>query len=344
MRVKTYQVHKFLQPAYCPCQPNHQISFMHALKKTLLLLLGIIAISRSVTAQIKPIIQPHTPATTVRVNSTATRFAFSNAQRVRMDSLLRAYRAKTDSIKKLSPANYQRGMLLLKYQTRQKLSTLLTKEQQQNFQRLSQDTTIVAFDIMSSGSIKQFPFPPPRGYTFTVLPDGTFANCSTLGDANNILVNAIGPSPCGYSDRSYYEIPNGFVLVTKVEEINPDCTSISGRYRFSEGQYESLSFWDFFAPRKGYFRVFAFLITDQVFNASTTRVTASGALDWIRLGANILPDAIKNKPFKPGYNCTVIVYEFKSEEANTHLLPLSSPQFTAQYHLEKSNIAQKLHP
>jgi hypothetical protein len=165
-----------------------------------------------------------------------------------------------------------------------------------------------------------------------------------LGDANTIIRNAITSSNCNYDDIGYYSIPNGFVLVTKVEEINDDATSVTGADRFTEGQYDTMNILDYFFPRKGYFRVFAFLVTDKAFNATNTAVTAAEGLAWMRLAANVLPDAIKSKPFTPGYNCSVIVYEFRSEEANTHLSPSLSPKFSAQMHLQRSHIAESLHP
>jgi hypothetical protein len=272
-----------------------------------------------------------------------TRYAFSTAQQRRLDSLLRAYKIEADSIKRVSPVENTRSLMILEAKTRQEASQLLTIDQKQNFQALSQDTTMMAFD-KAVAPIKSFPFPPPSGYTFAVLNNTIFSNCHLLGDAGNIIYNAITSSTCNYEDVGYYAIPDGFVVVTKVEEINDDATSVSGRNRFAEGQYQSMSILDFFAPRKGYFRVFAFLVTDVPFNATSTPVTAGNALEWIRLAANILPDAIKNKPFKPGYNCTVIVYEFKSEDANTHLSPLQSPRFSAQTHLQRSHISESLQP
>jgi hypothetical protein len=288
----------------------------------------------------RPRPQPTSPVVVRRI---PTRYAFSTAQQRRLDSLLRAYKIEADSIKRVSPVENTRSLMILEAKTRQEASQLLTIDQKQNFQALSQDTTMMAFD-KAVAPIKSFPFPPPSGYTFAVLNNTIFSNCHLLGDAGNIIYNAITSSTCNYEDVGYYAIPDGFVVVTKVEEINDDATSVSGRNRFAEGQYQSMSILDFFAPRKGYFRVFAFLVTDVPFNATSTPVTAGNALEWIRLAANILPDAIKNKPFKPGYNCTVIVYEFKSEDANTHLSPLQSPRFSAQTHLQRSHISESLQP
>jgi hypothetical protein len=283
------------------------------------------------------------PAPQVVVRRTPTRYAFSTEQQRRLDSLLRAYKIKADNLQQASPVVSARSLMMLQAETRQKAGQILTIDQKQNFQALSQDTVMMAFD-KAVPPIKSFPFPPPAGYTYAVLDDATFSNCRLLGDAGSIIYKAITSSNCNYEDVGYYAIPDGFVVVTKVEEINDDATSVSGSDRFAEGQYQSMSILDFFAPRKGYFRVFAFLVTDVPFNATNTEVTAGNALEWIRLAANILPDAIKNKPFKPGYNCTVIVYEFKSEDANTHLSPLLSPRFSAQTHLQKSHIAESLQP
>lgn len=306
------------------------------------LLLYLCSIGNLALAQI--IMHPHPqPTSPVVVNRIPTRLAFSAIQQRRLDSLLRAYKIAAESIRRTSPASYASSLTALQAETRQKASQLLTIDQKQNFQVLSQDTTMLAFD-MAVPPIKSFPFPPPAGYTFAVLDNTIFGNCRLLGDAGNIIYRAVTSLTCNYQDVGYYAIPNGFVVVTKVEEINDDATSVNSSDRFSEGHYDNIGFLDFIAPRKGYFRIFAFLVTDIPFNATHTRVTANNALEWIRLAANILPDAIRNKPFTPGYNCTVIVYEFKSEEANTPLSPLLSPRFSAQVHLQKSHIAESLQP
>lgn len=306
------------------------------------LLLYLCAGGNVALAQI--ISRPRPQATpSVIVRRVPTRFAFSTDQQRKLDSLLRVYQIKEDSIKRASPVVSTQSLMMLQAETRQEASQLLTTDQKQNFQVLSQDTMMVAFD-RAVPPIKSFPFPPPLGYTYAVLNDAIFRNCHLLGDAAGIIHKAITSSTCDYEDVGYYAIPDGFVVVTKVEEINDDATSVSGRDRFSEGRYQSMSILDFFAPRKGHFRVFAFLVTDVPFNATSTPVTAGSALEWIRLAANVLPDAIKNKPFRSGYNCTVIVYEFKSEDANTHLSPLQSPLFSAQTHLQKSHIAESLQP
>jgi hypothetical protein len=195
---------------------------------------------------------------------------------------------------------------------------------------------------MLKTDIADFPFPPPEGYTERVLDKNMFTNCKTLEDADQIILNAI--NHCKYDDHSYYAIPDGFALVTKVEEMNQDGSSVLNNDRFSVNRGLSMTLLDWFAPRRGYFRVFAFLVTDKAFKATKQPVSVGMAEGWVTQGVNVLPDEIGGESFGDDYRCTVIVYEFNAPDANVKLQLINPPRLTANTHLDKSNISRFLIP
>jgi hypothetical protein len=199
-----------------------------------------------------------------------------------------------------------------------------------------------AITRMAKADINSFPFPPPEGYTQRVLDKSMFANCKTLEDADQIILNAI--DHCRYDDHSYYAIPDGFALVTKVEEMNQDGSSVLGNDRFRVNRGLSMTIFDWFAPRRGYFRVFAFLVTDSSFKATKKPVSVDEAEGWVTQGVNVLPDEIGGEAFSDDYRCTVIVYEFNAPDANVQLQLINPPRLTANTHLDKSNISRFLIP
>lgn len=186
----------------------------------------------------------------------------------------------------------------------------------------------------------QFPFPPPKGYTQTVLDKSLFTKSKTLEDVSRVILKAI--KQCGYDARSFYEIPHGFALVTKVEEMKDDGSSVLDNERFSINHSVNMKFWDFFSPRKGYFRVFAFLVTDVPFKPTNEVVDQKTVENWVDMGWNTLPESIGSKLYTPSYNCTVIVYEFRAPNVNTALQLVSPPRLSAVVHLNKSKLAQFL--
>ncbi|MES2276661.1 MAG: hypothetical protein V4592_11615 [Bacteroidota bacterium] len=194
--------------------------------------------------------------------------------------------------------------------------------------------------VGNSAASKGFPFPPPKGYSLQILQRELFEKCATLKDVNRILLSAI--NKCGYDDHSYYAIPNGFALVTKIEEINSDGTSVAGDARFSLNVHDKMSVFNFFVARKGYFRVFAFIVTNEAFKPTNDVVNQQMAEDWVESGSNMLPAQIGAKKFTEDYACSVIVYEFNAPDANKKLNLVIPAKLSAKVHLVKSNINKNL--
>ena len=72
------------------------------------------------------------------------------------------------------------------------------------------------------------PFPiwePPEASASYVLPNGFMKGNLTFGSALLALQNAL--QEAGYSDYSYFSIPSGFAILTRLERIEPDGYSLA---------------------------------------------------------------------------------------------------------------------
>ncbi|MBE9584427.1 hypothetical protein IM792_08210 [Mucilaginibacter sp. JRF] len=186
-----------------------------------------------------------------------------------------------------------------------------------------------------------FPWPPPEFSARHVLKKKYFKDDKTLGDMNKTLENVL--DPLNYSDRSYYYIPNGFALVTRIEQITKDGQSLNPPERWSvkASPMKNLSFPAYIKallfPPDGHFRIIVFAVTDQPFNSSGRSVSQSTAMNWLHDGLNVLPDPIAKNKLSNNHNCTVLIYEFKKDVSKDAKL-LNPGTLTGADHLIKSKL------
>lgn len=193
-----------------------------------------------------------------------------------------------------------------------------------------------------------FPWPPPSCNARFELPEHSFAGSKTLGDVERKLRLALDAK--GYAQRSYFSVPNGFALVTQLEQYNSE----NGSVRNDRTRWLDYPAKDNFAgvmdylkslvmPQKGHFRLFVFVVTNQAFGGSAQRVSKEQATAWLSQGFNKLPRSLAEAPFAAGYDVTVLVYEFVVPDTNRKPeQTCPSPLFDARTHLQKSGIAAGL--
>ncbi|MBV6442837.1 MAG: hypothetical protein EPGJADBJ_04563 [Saprospiraceae bacterium] len=193
-----------------------------------------------------------------------------------------------------------------------------------------------------------FPWPPPSCNARFAVPVSSFAGYRTLGDVERKICTALDAK--GYAQRSYFSVPNGFAIVTQLEQYNAeDGTARNDRTRWLDypakdnfaGVLDYLK--SFVMPQKGYFRLFVFVATNQPFGGSAQRVSKDQAAAWLNLGFNKLPRSLATAPFSAGYDVTALVYEFEVPESNRKpIQKCPAPLFDAKTHLQKSGIAAGL--
>lgn len=182
---------------------------------------------------------------------------------------------------------------------------------------------------------------------FIDLPLGLFSKASYLKHINQQLISAL--DQMGYSQRKYYSVPNGFAILTPVEQISPQGDAIKGQARWQD--YPSVGRFDgildylksIIIPKPGYFRLFAFVVTDKNIKNEGGKVDKGQASDWLKEGGFWLPDPIANRAFTNNYHVGVFLYEFQATEAIKLLEERCNPNFLSiDSHLRQSGIMNAL--
>lgn len=186
-----------------------------------------------------------------------------------------------------------------------------------------------------------FPWPPPTPSARLVVPRQVFSKSKTLGQAVSHLENALSNS--GYVERSYFLVPGGIAVVTRLEHIHRDGTPFSdpNRWLFDDDYRQSLSIAEYlrrlFAADEGYYRIVVFVLTDEAFGAQSRSITEGEATLWLSQGLNVLPPDLVQQPLSENKDCTALIYEFqKLHGGDPHLLIPSS--LGAKQHLVASGL------
>ena len=190
-------------------------------------------------------------------------------------------------------------------------------------------------------TVPAFQWPPPMASTDCVLPKQVIGEVGTLGEMDAKISHAL--STCGYYEKSYYRVPSGFAVVTRIEQFNDDGSPKSGDDRwnvtlkpskFDLEDYLQALFWG----RSGKYRIIVFVVTAEAFHEGNETVSREGAIEWLRTGAKYLPASLANQSYTSQHRCTTLVYEFELKES------LSKPRFLnpstqpGQVHMQRSGI------
>ncbi|MGH8533132.1 MAG: hypothetical protein ACREV1_10525 [Gammaproteobacteria bacterium] len=198
--------------------------------------------------------------------------------------------------------------------------------------------------------IPKFPWPPPRASTKEVIPSELLeskSGATSLRDVERRISEVLREN--GYFERSYYAVPDGFALVTKIEQINDDGTPKEGPQRWSLGVPRLYKFTLeaylsalFLAP-PGYYRVIVFIVTAHPIVQSEAKVTPKETGDWLRAGADRLPESIGALDFsREGYACTALVYEFRRRTESDEPAILDPGNIPGRIHLVKAGLWEAL--
>lgn len=197
-------------------------------------------------------------------------------------------------------------------------------------------------------AMPSFPWPPPQASTQLVLPNNLLVpgqQNPTLGTVDNRIAAAL--TGAGYPERSYLAVPDGFAIVTKLEQIADDGTPKQppARWVTAPGSGPSIfSLSDYiralFTADPGYYRVIVFAVTDVPFAATGARPTEDQSNNWLRSGFNTLPASLKQKAYSDAYSCTALVYEFERTVSTSPQLTSNGPD--AATHLRKAGIWSQL--
>jgi outer membrane protein OmpA-like peptidoglycan-associated protein len=216
----------------------------------------------------------------------------------------------------------------------------------------------VAIVVLDSGervSMAQqyplFPWPPPAASGTLPIPRNLLVAASgatTLGDVDTKLQTAL--ELAGYPRGSYFAVPGGFALVTRLEEITRDGTpkALPDRWVSTDSQpvtdFTLLSYLRaLFRARPGHYRVLVFVVTPLAFSQAPVTITPAETTHWVETGLNRLPRQIGTLTFTPArYECTALVYEFqRASESDAPSVTLPGAVLP-RAHLQKAGVLPAL--
>lgn len=180
------------------------------------------------------------------------------------------------------------------------------------------------------------------------LPPIYFNNCKTLADIDNLLSPAL--KKLGYTQLSYYYVPGGYVILTPVEQINQNGKALEGKERWQDypvgGRFEGILDYlsSLVLPRPGYFRLFAFVVTNQFIENNDGKVDGKIARAWLKNGGDWLPREIAEIKID-NHHITSLLYEFEVPESTKKMSERCSNQlFKAEQHLRHAGILNSFSP
>jgi len=206
------------------------------------------------------------------------------------------------------------------------------------------DTTTAPYEDASMDIFlkAKFPFPPPECHTAYEMPRRVFNNCEKLGDVEQKISDALDAENYPYR---FLSVPNGFAAVTQMEQYNEDGSIIKDsetrwvHYPKQEAFSWSIKYFNsLIFPKKGYLRIFVYIITSEVYSSSEEVVSKDQAVSWHKRGVNKLPSQVANTLFSDDYTVNLLLYEFEVPESN-HVAEQKCPcKFPAKEHLKLSGL------
>ena len=196
-------------------------------------------------------------------------------------------------------------------------------------------------------ALPAFPWPPPRYSAFAAIDRGWVAPGAhaTLASVARRLEAAFDAT--GYVERSYYWIPGGFALVSRIEQITANASPVAAPARWAvKATAVRAGFVDhlraLFNAAPGFYRVIVFAVTDRDFAAGSRSPSSEEARQWVSGGSMRLPAPVGATAFTDAHYTSALIYEFerpadKSEPRVT--APSNSP---GRVHLERAGLWQAL--
>ena len=200
-------------------------------------------------------------------------------------------------------------------------------------------------------TIPQFPWPPPEASAFARIPTSLLLARAPatphLRDAAASLIGAL--SHAGYTETSFYSVPDGFALASRMEQMDADGRPLPGNSRWALSVApESVFCLSCYlkalltAGHPGHFRVVVFIVSSRAFAQANTPVTAKTAKDWLDSGMNMLPSAIGALPFTADHACTALIYEFELRQGDAAAALKLPGTLTGATHLVRAGIWPQL--
>jgi len=128
----------------------------------------------------------------------------------------------------------------------------------------------------------------------------------------------------GYSGLSYYSVPDGFAMVTRLERVDASGQPVAEPQRWQDIDNPNWALTKFslseylyalLQRREGLFRLFVFIVSPyDLITDSSRQATPEMVREWQQRGSATLPDSVSKRAFSARYKVYVLLYQFKKVE------------------------------
>jgi hypothetical protein len=150
----------------------------------------------------------------------------------------------------------------------------------------------------------------------------------------------------GYGEMSWYEVPDGFAMVSRLEQFSSDGTPLEGEDRFASEIAQPRSLGErlrgLFIARQGHYRVITFIVTSVPIQQSNERLSRDRAMELVSTGADRLSEGIRNQVFSGNHRCTALIYEFEQRTPDHAAEFVTPSRLDGTVHLRRSGILTAL--
>ncbi|MEO0337621.1 MAG: hypothetical protein AAF242_00260, partial [Bacteroidota bacterium] len=180
------------------------------------------------------------------------------------------------------------------------------------------------------------------------IDEAMFQDFQQLGQVDSLVSG--GLNALGYRRHSYFSLPNGFAMLTPIEQIAEDGKSlpVPGRWQDYPAGNSFSGLLDYFRDllidNPGYFRIIAFTVTDKAYiDNNQEEITRASAREWLLDGGQSLPKTLKAYPISEDIQYHIFIYEFSAPE-DTKRLNQTCDNFllTALQHITASGLGKYL--
>jgi hypothetical protein len=197
----------------------------------------------------------------------------------------------------------------------------------------------------NGGAPPAFAWPPPRPSTRRTLARHLLTGSATVPTLEYVagrLQAALEAN--GYVEYSYYSVPGGFALATRLERIYPDGRSMAEpkRWEVALGPLTRFDLAEYlralFDAERGHFRIIVFIVTPAPLVTGAEPPSAAAALAWPREGVPVLPDAMRRLSYDDSFQTHALIYEFETRGVGQPAEFKASSSITGDAHLRRAKI------
>ncbi len=205
---------------------------------------------------------------------------------------------------------------------------------------------IMAAPAPARAGIPVYPVWPPESPTWQFSLDRYIGSREglSLGTAGSRLQAAF--ESAGYLEHSYYAVPGGFAIVTRIEQMDSAGNRLRGSERYElPGQrvrdsLTNILYSLFVNAPPGYYRYIVVVVSVRPFATRDRLLDDDEALRRLRRGANRLSSVYRRVPFTDDYNVDALIYEFRWDGGDSPVRMLEPGRVSPQDHLTRTGLAR----